>query len=72
MKLSQFRFTLPTTLLADRPAANRDESRLMVINRKDGTIEHKVFKDMYNYFDNQDVMLINDTKLETKKRLEQK
>ena len=63
MKLSQFRFTLPTTLLADRPAANRDESRLMVINRKDGTIEHKVFKDMYNYFDNQDVMLINDTKV---------
>ena len=63
MKLSQFRFTLPSTLLADRPAENRDESRLMVINRQDGSIEHKVFKDIYNYFDDQDIMIVNDTKV---------
>jgi len=63
MKLSQFRFTLPPNLLADRPSEQRDESRLMVINRKDGSIEHKVFKDVYNYFDDQDIMLVNDTKV---------
>ena len=56
-------FTLPSTLLADRPAENRDESRLMVINRQDGSIEHKVFKDIYNYFDDQDIMIVNDTKV---------
>ena len=54
MKLSHFNFNLPTELLAEYPAENRDESRLMVINRKTQTIEHKLFKDLINYFDEGD------------------
>ena len=46
MKLSHFQFHLPTELLAEYPAENRDESRLMVINRKTNTIEHKMFKEV--------------------------
>jgi S-adenosylmethionine:tRNA ribosyltransferase-isomerase len=64
MKLSEFKFNLPSTLLAERPSANRDESRLMVVNRKEGTIEHKkAFKDILDYFDDQDVMIVNNTKV---------
>ena len=62
-KLSQFNFNLPDELLSDRPSANRDESRLMVIDRKTGQIEHKLFKDVINYFDESDVMVFNDTKV---------
>ena len=62
-KLSQFNFDLPEELLADRPAANRDESRLMIVNRKTGTFEHKMFKDLINYFDDGDVMIFNNTKV---------
>ncbi len=62
-KLSQFNFDLPEELLADRPATNRDESRLMIINRKTGTFEHKMFKDVINYFDDGDVMIFNNTKV---------
>ena len=46
MKLSQFKFNLPADLIAQHPAKNRDESRLMVVNRKDGSIEHRTFKDI--------------------------
>ena len=60
-KLSQFNFDLPEDLLADRPAVNRDESRLMIIDRKTGTFEHKMFKDVINYFDDGDVMIFNNT-----------
>lgn len=63
MKLSHFQFNLPTELLAEYPAENRDESRLMVIDRKKGTIEHKMFKDIINYFDDGDVMILNNTKV---------
>jgi S-adenosylmethionine:tRNA ribosyltransferase-isomerase len=63
MKLSQFKFGLNENLLATHPATNRDESRLMVIDRKTGTIEHKVFKDIINYFDEGDVMVMNNTKV---------
>jgi S-adenosylmethionine:tRNA ribosyltransferase-isomerase len=63
MKLSQFKFNLPRDLVADYPAKNRDESRLMVVNRQTGKIEHKVFKDILNYFDDGDVMILNDTKV---------
>lgn len=63
MKLSHFQFNLPTELLAEYPAENRDESRLMVINRKTKTIEHKLFKDVINYFDDGDVMIMNNTKV---------
>ena len=63
MKLSHFQFNLPTELLAEYPAENRDESRLMVIDRKKGTIEHKLFKDVINYFGDGDVMILNNTKV---------
>ena len=63
MKLSHFGFNLPDELLAEYPAENRDESRLMVLNRKEQTIEHKMFKDLIDYFDEDDVMIINDTKV---------
>ena len=48
MKLSNFEFKLPEELLAKYPAEHRDESRLMVLNRKEGAIEHKLFKDVIN------------------------
>ncbi len=63
MKLSQFKFALPEKLIASHPAENRDESRLLVINRAKQTFEHKTFKDTVNYFDDQDVMVFNDTKV---------
>jgi S-adenosylmethionine:tRNA ribosyltransferase-isomerase len=63
MKLSHFQFNLPTELLAEFPVENRDESRLMVVNRKTKTIEHKLFKDIINYFDDGDVMILNNTKV---------
>jgi len=63
MKLSNFNFNLPEELLAEFPAENRDESRLMVINRKEGTIEHKFFKDLIDYFQEGDVMVLNNTKV---------
>lgn len=63
MKLSHFGFDLPDELLAEYPAENRDESRLMVVNRKTGTIEHKMFKDVIDYFGDGDVMVLNNTKV---------
>ncbi|MFY8188189.1 MAG: tRNA preQ1(34) S-adenosylmethionine ribosyltransferase-isomerase QueA [Flavobacterium sp.] len=63
MKLSNFSFHLPDELLAEYPAENRDESRLMVVNRKEKTIEHKLFKDIIDYFDDGDVMIMNNTKV---------
>ncbi len=63
MKLSQFKFYLPSELIAERPLENRDESRLMVLNRKTRTIEHKSFKDILDYFDDGDVFVLNNTKV---------
>ncbi|WP_299674031.1 tRNA preQ1(34) S-adenosylmethionine ribosyltransferase-isomerase QueA [uncultured Tenacibaculum sp.] len=63
MKLSQFNFDLPSELLAEYPSEHRDEARLMVLNRKEQTIEHKLFKDLINYFDEGDVMMLNNTKV---------
>ncbi len=63
MKLSQFKFHLPVELVADYPSKNRDESRMMVIDRKTGKIEHKIFKDIINYFDDGDCMILNNTKV---------
>ncbi len=63
MKLSNFRFHLPPELIAERPAPNRDESRLLVVNRITGTIEHKIFKDILDYFDDGDTMVVNNTKV---------
>src|SRR5210317_782801 len=63
MKLSHFKFDLPEDLLAEHPAENRDESRLMVLNRKDQTSEHRKFKDIIEYFDEGDLMVLNNTKV---------
>jgi len=63
MKLSEFRFDLPANLMATHPAKNRDEARMMVIHRDSGKIEHKVFKDILEYFGDGDVMVLNDTKV---------
>ncbi|ESU21078.1 S-adenosylmethionine:tRNA ribosyltransferase-isomerase [Flavobacterium enshiense DK69] len=63
MKLSNFNFNLPAELLAEFPAENRDEARLMVVNRKTQTIEHKLFKDVLDYFGEGDVMVLNNTKV---------
>ncbi|MFG6686573.1 tRNA preQ1(34) S-adenosylmethionine ribosyltransferase-isomerase QueA [Mariniflexile sp. HNIBRBA6329] len=63
MKLSHFGFNLPEELLAEYPAENRDESRLMVLDRKKQTIEHKMFKDIIDYFNEEDVLILNNTKV---------
>jgi len=63
MKLSQFKFDLPKELVVGHPPANRDESRLMIINRKERTIEHKIFRDIIDYFDDGDVFAINNTRV---------
>ncbi|MEH6535388.1 MAG: tRNA preQ1(34) S-adenosylmethionine ribosyltransferase-isomerase QueA [Psychroserpens sp.] len=63
MKLSHFNFNLPEELLAEHPSDIRDESRLMVLDRKNQTIEHKLFKDVIDYFNEDDVMILNNTKV---------
>lgn len=63
MKLSEFNFELPSELIAEYPTENRDECRLMVIHRKTGKIEHKLFKDVLSYFDDGDTMILNNTKV---------
>lgn len=62
-KLSQFKFDLPENLIAQYPSQERDESRLMVVDRKTGKIEHKIFKEVLNYFDDGDVLIFNNTKV---------
>ncbi|MDR2448398.1 MAG: tRNA preQ1(34) S-adenosylmethionine ribosyltransferase-isomerase QueA [Prevotellaceae bacterium] len=63
MKLSHFNFKLPSDLIAKYPAKYRDESRLMVLNRKNGKIEHKIFKDLIKHFSDGDVIIFNNTKV---------
>lgn len=63
MKLSQFKFKLPEEKIASHPMKYRDESRLMVVHKKTGKIEHTVFKDILKYFDDKDVFVFNDTKV---------
>ena len=62
-KLSQFNFDLPPELVAQYPAEERDHSRLMVLHRKTGKIEHKIFKDILGYFGDGDTMIFNNTKV---------
>ncbi|MCB9344070.1 MAG: tRNA preQ1(34) S-adenosylmethionine ribosyltransferase-isomerase QueA [Saprospiraceae bacterium] len=62
-KLSQFNFDLPNELIAKYPSNERDESRLMVVHRETGKIEHKLFKDVLAYFEEGDVMIFNNTKV---------
>ncbi|MCM1093074.1 MAG: tRNA preQ1(34) S-adenosylmethionine ribosyltransferase-isomerase QueA [Bacteroides sp.] len=63
MKLSQFKFKLPEELIASTPCDVRDESRLMVLHKDTGEIEHRIFKEIIGYFDEGDVMVFNDTKV---------
>ncbi|MBR4506299.1 MAG: tRNA preQ1(34) S-adenosylmethionine ribosyltransferase-isomerase QueA [Bacteroidales bacterium] len=63
MKLSQFRFNLPKELIAEKPVRNRDEARMMVVNRATGSVEHHVFKDFIGYVDEGDVVVANNTKV---------
>ena len=63
MKLSKFKFKLPDELIAQHPANHRDESRLMVLHRKTGEIEHRTFKDVLDYFNEDDLFIFNDTKV---------
>lgn len=63
MKLSKFKFDLQAEQIALYPAKNRDESRLMVVNRKTGEIEHRVFKEIIEYFGEDDVFIFNNTKV---------
>lgn len=63
MKLSKFKYNLEPERIAMHPADNRDESKLMVLNKSTGTIEHKHFKDLLDYFDDKDMMVFNDTKV---------
>ena len=63
MKLSQFKYQLPEALIAQYPSQDRDEARLMVVHRKTGKLEHRIFKDIIDYFDEGDLMVYNDTKV---------
>ncbi|HBH07070.1 MAG TPA: tRNA preQ1(34) S-adenosylmethionine ribosyltransferase-isomerase QueA [Flavobacteriales bacterium] len=63
MKLSKFKIDIPQDLIAQHPTPERDESRMMVLHRDSGKIEHKMFKDIVDYFDEGDVMIMNDTKV---------
>ena len=63
MKLSQYGYEFSADMLAKYPAENRDESRLLVLHRSTGEIEHRIFKDIIEYFDEKDLFLFNDTKV---------
>jgi len=63
MKLSQFQFLLPKDKVAQEPSKWRDECKLMVVNRKTGEIQHKLFKDIIDYFGKGDTFVFNDTKV---------
>ncbi len=63
MKLSEFNFELPEHLIADRPTEFREDSRLMLLNKKTGEITHLLFKDIVNYFGNGDTFVFNNTKV---------
>lgn len=63
MKLSQYNYSFSPDMLAKYPAENRDESRLLVLHRKTGKIEHKIFKDVIDYFTTSDILTFNNTKV---------
>jgi S-adenosylmethionine:tRNA ribosyltransferase-isomerase len=63
MKLSKFKFDLPDELIAQYPSKHRDEARLMVLHRETGEIEHRIFKDILEYFNEHDLFIFNDTKV---------
>jgi len=63
LKLSDFQYDYPKELIAKYPAEPRDSSRLMVVNRKERTVEHKTFRDIVDFFNDGDVLVVNDTKV---------
>ena len=63
MKLSQFRFNLPKELIAEKPVRNRDEARMLVLHRASGKVEHRLFKDLIEYVDKDDVVVANNTRV---------
>ena len=63
MKLSQFRYDLPLNLIAQYPTKRREDSRLMVVNRKNGHMENRLFSDLLEYYDDKDVFVVNNTKV---------
>ncbi len=63
MKLSEFKYDVPEELIAQFPLDKRDEARLMVINRKNGSFDHKVFKNVIDYLDEGDALVVNETKV---------
>ncbi len=63
MKLSEFKYDVPEELIAQYPLDKRDESRLMVLNRKSGAREHVIFKDLINYLQEGDALVMNETKV---------
>ncbi len=63
MKVADFNYELPEELIAQTPIQKRDESRLMVVNKKNKTIEHKLFKDIICYLQPGDVLVRNNTKV---------
>ena len=63
MKLSSFRYDLPLNLIAQNPTKRREDSRLMVVNKKTGVMENRHFKDILEYFNDKDVFVVNNTKV---------
>ena len=63
MKLSQFRYDLPLNLIAQNPTKQREDARTLVVDRKTGAMENKLFKDILEYFDDKDVFVVNNTKV---------
>ena len=63
MKLSQFRYDLPLNLIAQYPTKRREDSKLMVVNRKNGHMENRNFSDLLEYYDDKDVFVVNNTKV---------
>lgn len=63
LRLSDFYYDLPKERIAQTPIEPRDSSRLMVLNRYDGTIEHRIFRDIVDYINPEDVLVINDTRV---------
>ena len=63
MKLSDFKYNLPKTVIAKFPASPRDSARLMVLDRKNETVEHKKFSDIVDYMSKGDVLVVNETKV---------
>ena len=63
MRIEEFDYHLPEELIAQTPLKKRDESRLMVLNKETGSIEHKHFFDILEYLNENDVLVLNDTKV---------